>query len=102
MHNLDLHSGNIAFEIPDLDGKSEEDVMQFIGLPRCVPVLIRDRPHQPDSLPKCLVFARELVRRVKRDDVHIKIIDLGGGSFRWSQPRHQVLTSRSFLQYRAT
>jgi len=29
----DLDKGNIAFEIPDLDGKSEQDVIMALGLP---------------------------------------------------------------------
>ena len=82
--NLDLHSGNIAFEIPDLDGKSEEDAMRLVGLPKCVPVLIRNRAYQTDSLPRYFVFSRNLVKRVKRDALRVKIIDLGEGSFQWS------------------
>ena len=76
--------------------------MQFVGLPKCVPALIRGRPDQPDSLPKYLVFSRDLVKRMKRDDLRIKIIDLGEGLSRWSHPCRQASTSRSFLQYRGT
>jgi len=98
----DLHSGNIAFEIPDLDGKSEQDVMRAVGLPKCEPVLTRNGLRQTDSLPKYLVFSRSLVKRVKRGDLRIKIIDLGEGLSRWSQPCRQVLRSCSFHQYRGT
>jgi len=80
--SLDLYSGNITFEVPNLDGMSEGDAMRTVGLPRCVPVLVRDREHQTDSLPKYLVFPRNPVKRVDRNDLRIKIIDLGEGSSR--------------------
>ena len=78
-YNLDLHKGNIAFEIPDLDGKPEENAMMTLGVPQCVPVFARDRLHQVDSLPKYLVLPGSLVEHVKQDDLRVKIIDLGEG-----------------------
>jgi len=89
-----------VFEIPDFDGKPEREVMSIMGLPNSLPVFTQDLPYQSDSLPKYLVLAEGLVECVARDDLRIKIIDLGGGSFRLSQPHHQALRSRSFLQYR--
>jgi serine/threonine-protein kinase SRPK3 len=81
-YNLDLHKGNIAFEIPDLDGTPEEMVMITLGVPpHCVPVVTRDQLRQTDSLPKYLVFPGNLVDLVKQDDMRVKIIDLGEGSF---------------------
>jgi len=77
--NLDLHKGNITFEIPDINGKSEWDVMNIFGLPTCVPVFTRDRPYQTDSLPKYLVLSESPIDYVELDDLRIKIIDLGGG-----------------------
>ena len=54
--------------------------MLNLGLPEFLPVLTRNRLHQTDSLPKYLVYPGSLAGRVKYDDVHIKIVDLGGGS----------------------
>ena len=82
--DLDLHQGNIAFEITSLDGESEENAMLTLGLPEFLPVLTRDRLHQTDSLPKYLVYPGSLAGCVEPDNVHIKIIDLGGGLLRWS------------------
>lgn len=83
--NLDLHKRNIAFEIPDLDGKSEESAMMTLGPPQPVSVSTRDHPDKADSLPKYLVYPGSLVEFVKLDDLRIKIIDLGEGSLRLSQ-----------------
>ena len=49
--NLDLHKGNIAFEIPDLDGKSELHAVTRLDPPICVPVVPLDHLRQTDSLP---------------------------------------------------
>ena len=54
--------------------------MNFFGLPKCVPVFIRDQPYQSDSLPKYLVLSGTLINRVEQDNLRIKIIDLGRGS----------------------
>jgi len=54
--------------------------MNTFGLPKCVPVFTRDQPYQTDSLPKYLVLSESLIDYVEQDDLHIKIIDLGGGS----------------------
>ena len=78
--HLDLHKGNIAVEIPDLDGKSEELAMMTLDPPQCVPVFTRDHLNQTDSLPKYLVLPGNLVQCVKQDDLRVKIIDLGEGS----------------------
>ena len=78
--NLDLHKGNIAFEIPNLDGKSKENAMMTLELPHCVPVFTRDHLHQTDLLPKYLVLPGNLVEYVKQEDLRVKIIDLGEGS----------------------
>jgi len=83
--NLDLYNCNIAFEIPDLDGKSEDDVIRAVGFPKCVPVFARHQPdatdpHRSDSLPKYLVRPTDLVENVDQNDLRIKIIDLGEGS----------------------
>ena len=69
------------FEIPDLYGKPEEDVMDTIGLPNSAPVFTRDQSYQSDSLPKYLVFSESLVGLVDQDDLRVKMIDFGGGSF---------------------
>ena len=82
---LDLHQGNIAFEIPDLDGKLEEDAMMALGVPQCVPVITRDQAHHTDSLPKYLVIPGILVDCVKEGDTRVKILDLGEGSSRCLQ-----------------
>ena len=79
-YNIDLHKGNIAFEIPDLDGKSEEQAMTALGVPQCVPVITRDQLHQTNSHPKYRVIPGSLVECVKQDDLRVKIIDLGEGS----------------------
>ena len=78
--DLDLHKGNIALGIPDLDGESEEGAMMTLGLLRCVPVFTRDRLRQSDSLPKYLVIPGSLVEYMGQDDTRITIIDLGEGS----------------------
>lgn len=54
--------------------------MMTLGLPGCVPVITRDDLHQTDSLPKYLVISGSLLEYVKREDMRIKIIDLGEGS----------------------
>jgi len=53
--------------------------MRAVGLPKSILVLVRNRAHQTDSLPKYLVFSRYPVKNVKRDDLRIKVIDLGEG-----------------------
>lgn len=55
--------------------------MMTLGVPICVPVFTRDRLHQNDSFPKYLVHPGNLVECVKQDDLRVKIIDLGEGSF---------------------
>ena len=80
LSNPDLHKGNIAFEVPGLDGKSEENAMMTLGLPQCVPVFTRDNLHKTDSLPKYLVLSGSLLECVEQEDMRIKIIDLGEGS----------------------
>ena len=86
--SVDLHQGKIAFEIPDLDGKPEEDVMMALGVPRCVPAIHRDQAHQTDSLPRYLVIPGILVNCVKQGDTRVKILDLGEGSSRYLQLYH--------------
>lgn len=76
----DLHQHNVVFEVANLDGKLEHDVLMTIGVPNCAPVLTRDRVHQAVSFPKYLVIPGSLESFLKQDDLHIKIIDLGGGS----------------------
>ena len=76
----DLHTGNVAFEIPDLDGKPERTVLSILGTPRCVPVLTRDQSHQSELFPKYLVVPASLEERVNLDDLRVKIIDFGDGS----------------------
>ena len=78
LSNSDLHKGNVAFEVPDLDGKSEENAMT-LGLPQCVPVFTRDNLHQTDSLPKYLVLSGSLLECVEQEDLCTKITDLGEG-----------------------
>lgn len=78
---LDLHQGNIAFEIPGFDGTTEEKAMLSLDVPQCVPVITRNHLHHTDSLPRYLVVPGSLVDRVKQDDVRIKIVDLGEGPF---------------------
>ena len=68
------------FEIPGLDGKSEEQAMTALGVPQCVPVVTRDQLRQTDSHPKYLVIPGDLVKCVNQDDLRVKIIDLGEGS----------------------
>ena len=97
--NLDLHSGNIAFEIPTLDGKLERDAIITLGEPRCVPVLARDQLHQTDSLPKYLVSSGSPEDCVKQGDLRVKLIDLGGGSLQRSQSCHSSISPRSLLRY---
>ena len=58
---LDLHQGNIAFEIT------------------------RDQAHQTDLFPKYLVIPGVLVDCVKEGDTRVKILDLGEGSSRCLQ-----------------
>ena len=102
-YSLDLHRGNIAFEIPDLDGKSEQEAMNAVGLPYCAPVLLRDLTYPTDSFPKYLVVSGNLVESVDPDDLRIKIIDFGEGSLQWyPKPSRQALRSRSFFQHRTT
>ena len=96
--NPDLHKGNIAFEIPDLDGKSEEIAMMTLDPPQCVPVFTRDQSHQSDSLPKYLVLPGNLVECVKQDNMRVKIIDFGEGSSLQSQSCCWALSFRSILQ----
>ena len=79
MHDSDLHQANIALEIPDLDGKPEENAMISLGVPQCVPVFARDQQRHTDSLPKYLVIPGDLVECVEQDDMRVKIIDLGEG-----------------------
>lgn len=78
--DADLHKGNIAFEIQDLDGKPERDVLRTLGFPECVPVFTLDQSNQTESLPKYLVISGSLVGCVKRDNLRVKIIDFGEGS----------------------
>ena len=75
----DLHKANIAIEIPGLDGKSEESAMMALDVPQCVPVFTRDQRHYSNSLPRYLVIPGNLVECVDRENVHIKILDLGEG-----------------------
>ena len=77
--DLDLYNANIAFEIPDLDGEPEEDVMNALGAPTCTAVLTRDQMDQTDSLPRYVVAPENLLCRVQKDNLRIKITDLGGG-----------------------
>ena len=77
---IQAYKGNIAFEIPTLDRKSEENAMMASGVAQCVPVFIRDHQRQMDPHPKYLVIPGSLVEYVKRDDMRVKIIDLGEGS----------------------
>jgi serine/threonine-protein kinase SRPK3 len=83
--DLDLHQGNIAFEISSLNGSSERKAMLTLGVPKCVPVITQCQSQHTDSLPKYLVDSGSLIGRVKQDDMHLKIIDLGEGSLRRSQ-----------------
>ena len=78
--NVDLHNSNIAFGVPDLDGKSERNVLMALGMPKCVLVFVLDQPHQLEFLPKYLVSPLDLTRCVKEDDLRVKIMDLGEGS----------------------
>lgn len=96
--NLDLHKCNIAFEVPALDGKPEENAMMALGVPQCVPVITRDHKHQMDSHPKYLVIPGSLVEYVKLDDMRVKIIDLGEGSLSPSKSCRRTLNFRSILQ----
>ena len=98
--NLDLHKGNIAVEISDFDGISEERAIMTLGPQECVPVITRDHRRQTDSIPKYLVLPGSLVECAKQDDLSIKIIDLGEGLLRRSQPCRQTLKSSSLLQDR--
>jgi hypothetical protein len=78
---VDLHKGNIAFEIPDLDGKREDEVIDILGVPiEFVPVLTRNPEHQTASLPKYLVIPGTLMDLVERGNMQVKIVDLGEGS----------------------
>jgi len=76
----DLCKTNITFEIPDLDGKSEKDVLTTLGWPKSAPLFTQDQSHQTELLPKYLVRPAKLEKRVKLDDPRIKIIGFGGGS----------------------
>ena len=96
--NPDLHVGNIAFEISDLDSKSEEGVIVTLGPQECVPVITKDHLRQTDSLPKYLIVPGKLGDRVERGNLRVKIIDLGEGSLRWPQSFHRALRSRSLLE----
>jgi hypothetical protein len=54
------------------------------GVPRCVPVITREKLHQTDSLPRYLVRPGNLLNYLKpdlkREEMRIKIIGLGEGS----------------------
>ena len=63
--NSDLHKGNVVFEIPDLDGKPERNVLITLGSLGCVPVFTRDQSHQTELLPKDLVRPASLAEHVK-------------------------------------
>jgi hypothetical protein len=102
VYDSDLHQCNIAFEIPDLDGKPEENAMMTLGVPQCVPVFARDQRHHTDSLPKYLVIPGDLTDCVEQDDMHLKIIDLGEGSLRRPQLFYWTLNSYSVLQCRSS
>jgi hypothetical protein len=54
--------------------------MMALGVPRCMPVITRGEIRQTGLLPKYLVHPGSLLERVKREDMRIKIIDLGEGS----------------------
>lgn len=79
--NLDLHKGNIAFEISGLDGEPERNVYLTLGSPECVPTLTQNLQSQMNMLPEYLVRPGNLSDFVTRDNLRIKIIDLGEG---WS------------------
>jgi len=85
--HADLHQGNIMLEIPDLDGKSEENAMITLGVPQCVAVVTRDPRHHTDSLPKYLVIPGDLADCVEQDDIHVKIVDLGEAFFSTDVPQ---------------
>jgi hypothetical protein len=77
--SVDLHKANIALEIPSLDGKSEESAMMALDVPQCIPVFTRDQRHHSNSLPRYLVIPGNLVECVDRENMHIRILDLGEG-----------------------
>jgi len=83
----DLCRDNTLFEIPDLDGKSEQDVLNTLGRPESEPLFTQDQSHQTESLPKYLVYPASLEKHVKLDDLRIKIINFGEGSLSWSRLR---------------
>jgi len=85
--HADLHKGNIAFSIPNLDGNPEERAMMTLGPPQCVPVFTRDQLHQNISHPKYLVLPGSLIERVNQDDMRVKIIDLGEAFFSTEVPQ---------------
>jgi len=71
--------------------------MMTLGPPQCVPVITRDHLHQNDSHPEYLVLPGDLVGCVKRDDLHVKIIDFGEGSS--SHSRSSCWTLNFFVAF---
>jgi hypothetical protein len=76
--------------------------MMTLGVPQCVPVITRDQRHHTDSLPKYLVIPGNLAECVKQDDMHIKIIDLGEGSFTSFDLCRYTLNPHSIFQCRSS
>jgi len=84
----DLHTGNVAFEIPDLNGMPEQSAIMCLGVPHCIPVIPRNHEHQTDSLPKYLVMPGTFVDHLvdALEPLQIKIIDFGEAYFTESRP----------------
>ena len=91
--DLDLHWGNIAFEVSDFDGMPEKNVIRTLGTPFCEPLITEDHRRQTESLPKYVVIAAKLEDHVKRDPLRLKIIDLGEGSLRLPHTWHRGINT---------
>ncbi|RDL40057.1 Uncharacterized protein BP5553_00036 [Venustampulla echinocandica] len=88
----DLHSGNIAVSLPQLNDCLEQDIMDN-ACPEYVPVIARNPMHQTDSLPAYLVSAFNMIYYFAEEDLPIitedscvKIMDFGN-SFRREDER---------------
>ncbi|KAJ7627537.1 kinase-like domain-containing protein [Mycena polygramma] len=84
----DLYPNNIGVAVPDLDSFSEVDIWSRSGPPNIVPLLARDRAHDPTSYPAYLTNSLDLGELLERDvpgflarEPRVRILDLGCAYF---------------------
>ncbi|KAI9791148.1 MAG: hypothetical protein M1835_000514 [Candelina submexicana] len=91
----DLHPGNVAIQMTDLNDKEPDDILTLhLGYPSITPVLTKDPKRTTGSLPKYVVrppsFEKYVANQSERQEFHwhAKIMDFGESFFQESRPEH--------------